>query len=91
MCFVLITLLLFVILISGATAAPTVTTDKADYYSSEIVAVTGSGFVPNANYDVPVTRPDGSIVKGNGSLIWMQIKHPIRKRAFQNLIVLSLR
>src|SRR3990172_11409025 len=60
-------LILALLLITSSHAAPTVTTDKADYYSSEIVTITGSGFAPNSNYDVPVIRPNGSIVKGNGS------------------------
>src|SRR3990172_1053981 len=60
-------LILALLLITSSHAAPTVTTDKADYYSSEIVTITGSGFAPNTDYDVPVIRPNGSIVKGNGS------------------------
>src|SRR5262245_60783300 len=44
-----------------------VTTDKADYAPEETVTVTGGGFAPNASYDVAVIRPDGSIVKGDGT------------------------
>ncbi len=52
----------------GVSAAnPTVTTDKPDYSPNETVIITGSGFSPNAYYDVPVIRPDGTIVKGDGS------------------------
>ena len=29
--------------------------------------VSGSGFAPSTNYDVPIIRPDGSIVKGGGA------------------------
>src|SRR3990172_7326339 len=57
------------LLVSDARAAPTVTTDKADYFSGEIVTITGSGYAPGEALDVPVIRPDGSIVKGNGSFI----------------------
>ena len=48
-------------------AAPLLTTDKADYYSEELVTITGSGFAPNTLYAIPVIRPDGSIVHGDGS------------------------
>ncbi len=47
--------------------APVVTTDKADYYSGETVTVTGTGFAANTSYDIPITRPNGSIVKGDGT------------------------
>ena len=50
-----------------AQAAPTLTTDKDDYFSNETVTITGGGFAPNTLYDIPVIRPDGSIVKGDGS------------------------
>jgi len=50
-----------------AQAAPTLTTDKDDYFSDETVIITGGGFAPNTRYDIPVVRPDGSIVKGDGS------------------------
>ncbi|NIO61080.1 MAG: hypothetical protein GTO35_00255, partial [Gammaproteobacteria bacterium] len=42
-------------------------TDKADYTPGETVTVMGTGFVPNAYYDIPVIRPDGTIVPGDGS------------------------
>ena len=48
-------------------AAPAVTTDKDDYFSNETATVTGSGFAASTLYDVPVIRPNGSIVKGDGS------------------------
>jgi hypothetical protein len=57
-----------VLLISSASAAPTVTTDKADYFFFETVTISGGGFAPNTFYDIPVIRPDGSIIKGDGSL-----------------------
>jgi hypothetical protein len=48
-------------------ATPTVTTDKADYAPGEIVTVTGTGFLPGMDYDVPIIRPDGSIITGDGT------------------------
>ena len=50
-----------------ARAGPIVTTDKLDYAPEEIVTITGHGFAANTSYDIPVIRPDGSIVIGNGS------------------------
>jgi len=50
-----------------ALAAPAVTTDKLDYFDNETVTISGSGFAANTNYDVPVIRPDGTIVRGDGS------------------------
>ncbi len=41
---------------------PAIQTDKVDYAPGEIVHVSGSGFTPNAAYDIPVLRPDGSII-----------------------------
>jgi len=52
-----------------AQAAPTLTTDKNDYFSSEIATITGGGFAPDTLYDIPVIRPNGSIVKGDGSYL----------------------
>ena len=51
-----------------AQAAPFITTDKDDYLSNEIVTITGGGFAPDTDYAVPVIRPDGTIVKGDGTL-----------------------
>ncbi len=48
-------------------AAPTVTTDKPDYRPGETVIVSGDGFASSTNYDVPIIRPDGTIVKGGGA------------------------
>ena len=47
-------------------AAPFLWTDKADYQPEEIVHAGGANFLPGA-YAVPVLRPDGTIVKGDGS------------------------
>ena len=54
-------------LLQFAQAAPTLTVAQGDYSPDEIVAVLGGGFAPNTLYDIPVIRPDGSIVKGDGS------------------------
>ncbi len=53
----------------SSVAAPSVTTDKADYSPHETVIITGSGFAGNTSYDVPVLRPDGTIVRGDGSFL----------------------
>src|SRR5512147_532734 len=41
---------------------PTLTTDKSDYRPEETVQVTGSGFTPGSEVQLPVIRPDGSII-----------------------------
>ncbi len=46
---------------------PTLETDKPDYAPGEVVHITGDGFEPNQTYAVPVKRPNGSIVKWNGT------------------------
>jgi PKD repeat protein len=46
---------------------PTLTTDKADYAPGETVHISGTNFVAGLAYDIPVIRPDGSIVKGDGN------------------------
>ncbi len=51
----------------GAANQPVVTTDKPEYFSNETVTVTGIGFSANTTLDVPVIRPDGSIVTGDGT------------------------
>ncbi|MDI6857266.1 MAG: hypothetical protein QME71_03005 [Dehalococcoidia bacterium] len=50
-----------------AEAAPTLSAHKDDYDPSETVTITGGGFAPYTLYDIPVIRPDGSIVVGDGS------------------------
>ena len=42
--------------------APTLTTDKADYAPGEVVQITGTGYESDAEYAVPVKRPNGDIV-----------------------------
>jgi hypothetical protein len=44
-----------------------ITTDKADYYPSETVTVTGVGFASGESYAVVVIRPDSTVVVGDGS------------------------
>ena len=55
--------------IIAAVDAPTLTPDKADYKPEELVTITGEGFEPNTVYDMPVIRPDGTIVFGDGSFL----------------------
>jgi len=50
-----------------AQAAPTLTTDKGDYFADETVIITGGGFAHDTLYYIPVIRPDGSTVTGDGS------------------------
>ncbi|MDO8616716.1 MAG: thrombospondin type 3 repeat-containing protein [Dehalococcoidia bacterium] len=45
----------------------TVVTDKPDYSPGETVHITGSGYEPSCDVTVRVTRPDGSVVTGDGS------------------------
>jgi len=51
----------------AAAETPVVTTDKADYAPGETVIVSGSNFAATTDYAIPVIRPDGFIVKGDGS------------------------
>jgi hypothetical protein len=50
-----------------AQTTPSITTDKADYAPTETVLISGSGFEANTNYYIPVIRPDGTIVLGDGT------------------------
>ena len=57
---------------TGSVACPptgneTVSTDKADYAPGEVVLITGTGYAAACDVVVQVTRPDGSIVLGDGS------------------------
>ena len=61
-------LMLFVLLMlmsSGVHATAAVWTDKADYEAWETVTISGSGFNPNANIDVTITKPDGVVDTGS--------------------------
>ncbi len=49
------------------TGAETVVTDQADYAPEETVHITGGSYAASCEVTVRVTRPDGSIVVGNGS------------------------
>lgn len=49
------------------TAPPSVWTDKEDYAPGETVMISGSGFPANTDLVVRVTRPDGSVITGDGS------------------------
>ncbi|MEM2941685.1 MAG: SdrD B-like domain-containing protein [Thermoproteota archaeon] len=70
-CLPLIFLLAFTLLLGASTkyaeATAAIWTDKEDYQPYETVTIHGSGFNPQAYYDIPVVRPDGTIVKGDGS------------------------
>ena len=56
-------------LIEEPVTSPVLSTDKGDYAPEETVVITGAGFLPNAVYTIVVTRPDGSIVIGDGSFV----------------------
>jgi len=53
--------------LAGEDGYPVISTDKQDYEPDEIVTIIGSGFDPYAVLDIPVIRPDDTIVKGDGS------------------------
>ena len=59
----------FVPLVYAEDLTPAITTDKVDYAPEETVLITGSGFNSFTYYDIPVIRPDGSIVVGDGSFM----------------------
>ena len=68
----LFTLVVLAMVLSLATwvqadAVPTVWTDKVDYSPGETVIITGSGFDTNIEMMVRVTRPDNSVITGDGS------------------------
>ena len=54
-------------LVSGEETGPTVTTSREDYTPGDTVDISGSAFAPNAEVTVRVTRPDASVVTGDGS------------------------
>ena len=49
------------------TGAESVATDKPDYPPEAIVHITGAGYAASCQVTVRVTRPDGSVVTGDGS------------------------
>jgi len=46
---------------------PTIATDKEDYKPGETVMVTGQGYEADKELEIRIIRPDGSVVKGDGS------------------------
>ena len=62
-------ILVVVLLISTlASAAPAVTTDKAEYHPDETAIISGTGYTSSGPLlDVVVIRPDLSIVTGDGT------------------------
>lgn len=52
---------------SATAAVPTLATDKPDYRPEETVHITGTGYEPGTAYDLPVLRPDGTMVRGDAS------------------------
>ena len=46
---------------------PNISTDKIDYHPEEVVIVEGVGLLPNTEYLIKITRPDGTVVVGDGS------------------------
>jgi len=61
-----VVLLALVAGITSVQGAPTLTTDKPDYLAGDTVHISGGGYAPS-DYALPVLRPDGTVVKGDGS------------------------
>ncbi len=51
----------------NSTGSPNVSTDKEDYDPGETVIISGSGYPCGVELTVKVTRPDGTVVVGDGS------------------------
>ena len=51
----------------SATGSESLATDKEDYHPEETVQVSGAGFGMGCDVVIKVTRPDGSVVKGDGT------------------------
>jgi hypothetical protein len=51
----------------GRRGTESIATDKADYSPGETVHMTGRGYAPSCLVKVKVIRPDGSVVRGDGS------------------------
>lgn len=51
----------------STTGSPSVGTDKSDYEPNQTVIISGEGFDCNTLLTVKITRPDGTVVKGDGS------------------------
>jgi len=50
-----------------ASSDPEVSVKHLDYKPGHKVMISGDNFSPNESYEIVVTRPDGSVVKGDGS------------------------
>jgi len=61
-----VVLLALVAGITDVQGAPTLTSDKLDYFSGDTAHISGGGYAPG-EYALPVMRPNGSIVRGDGS------------------------
>ena len=51
----------------AATGDETITTDKEDYDPADTVHITGKNYAPSCDVVVKITRPDGSVIKGDGT------------------------
>ncbi|MBI5576031.1 MAG: right-handed parallel beta-helix repeat-containing protein [Deltaproteobacteria bacterium] len=51
----------------GPTGSEAIRTDKYEYQPGEDVYITGTGFQPRCDVYVRVTRPDGKVMKGDGT------------------------
>ncbi|MFA5060693.1 MAG: hypothetical protein WC494_00040 [Candidatus Pacearchaeota archaeon] len=58
---------MFLVVSVGADDVPTITTDKEDYAPEETVVISGEGFGEYDEVLVKVTRPDNSVVSGDGT------------------------
>ena len=59
-------LLAVVLLISSVSAAPTVKTDEPEYFGTETVKITGSGYGSSQSLDIVVLTPSG-VFTGDGT------------------------
>src|SRR3954451_17598265 len=51
----------------STTGSETVSTDRSSYPNYDTVQVSGTGYAADCQVTVPVTRPDGSVVTGDGT------------------------
>ena len=64
---IFVALLAVILFVSNASAAPTVTTDKAEYHPAETAVISGTGYTSGQLLDIVVIRPDLTIVTGDGT------------------------
>lgn len=64
---VLVSVVALLIAVPASAASPSIWTDKDNYASGQTVVIRGADFQPQAELTIKVTRPDGSIVTGDGS------------------------